>query len=41
MATIIQRCLANSSPGSDNFSISDAEKAQLLNEINKLNDKSQ
>lgn len=41
MATIIQRCLANSGPGNDNFSISDAEKAQLLNEINKLNDKSQ
>ena len=42
MATIIQRCLANSnSGGGDNFSISEAEKAQLLNEINKLNDKSQ
>jgi hypothetical protein len=41
MATIIQRCLANSTPGSDNFSISESEKAQLLNEINKLNDKSQ
>ena len=39
MATIIQRCVSNSSGGSgDGFTISDAEKAQLLGEINKLND---
>jgi hypothetical protein len=41
MATIIQRCIANSGQSSDGFAISEAEKAQLLNEINKLNDKSQ
>lgn len=41
MATIIQRCLANSGQSGDSFAISEAEKAQLLNEINKLNDKSQ
>ena len=39
MATIVQRCVSNSGGGSgDGFTISDAEKAQLLGEINKLND---
>jgi hypothetical protein len=39
MATIVQRCVSNSGGSSgDGFSISDAEKAQLLGEINKLND---
>ena len=39
MAIIVQRCVSNSGGGSgDGFSISDAEKAQLLGEINKLND---
>jgi len=39
MATIVQRCVSNSGGGSgDEFNISDAEKAQLLGEINKLND---
>ena len=40
MATIVQRCVSNSNSGGsgDGFTISDAEKAQLLGEINKLND---
>ncbi len=39
MATIIQRCLANeNSSGGDGFIISDEEKAQLLGEINKIQD---
>lgn len=40
MATIIQRCIASGgSSGSDNgFSISEEEKAQLLNEIDKLSE---
>jgi hypothetical protein len=41
MATIVQRCVSNSNSGGgsgDGFGISDAEKAQLLGEINKLND---
>ena len=37
MATIIQRCLSNdNSGGGDNYLISDEEKAQLLGEINKI-----
>jgi hypothetical protein len=38
MATIIQRCIANdnSGGGEGNFLISDEEKAQLLGEINKI-----
>lgn len=40
MATIIQRCLTtNSSDSESGFNISDAEKEQLLNDINKLNEK--
>jgi 5'-deoxynucleotidase YfbR-like HD superfamily hydrolase len=41
MATIIQRCLTTSNSsgtGGDGFTISDAEKEQLLNDINKLNE---
>jgi len=41
MATIVQRCVSNSNNGGgsgDIFNISDVEKAQLLGEINKLND---
>lgn len=40
MATIIQRCLSadNSNGGGDNYLISDEEKAQLLGEINKIQD---
>jgi hypothetical protein len=39
MATIIQRCLTttNNSTG-DGFTISDAEKEQLMNDINKINE---
>ena len=41
MATVIQRCLnANNTGGNDGFGISEAEKTQLLNDINKLNDNS-
>jgi len=37
MATIIQRCLSNDSTSSEgNLLISDEEKAQLLGEINKI-----
>ena len=38
MATIIQRCLSNDNNGggSDSYLISDEEKAQLLGEINKI-----
>jgi hypothetical protein len=41
MATIIQRCLttSNSTGGGEGYSISEEEKAQLLNDINKLNEK--
>jgi hypothetical protein len=40
MATIVQSCVSNNNSGGsgDGFGISDAEKAQLLGEINKLND---
>jgi hypothetical protein len=40
MATIIQRCLTtnNSGTGEDGFTISDAEKEQLLKDINKINE---
>jgi hypothetical protein len=40
MATIIQRCLSsdNSNGGGDGYLISDEEKAQLLGEINKIQD---
>jgi len=39
MATIIQRCVSNSnSGGGDGFNISEAEKAQLLDEVKKLKD---
>jgi hypothetical protein len=41
MATVIQRCLnAGSTGGGEGFGISEAEKTQLLNDINKLNDNS-
>jgi hypothetical protein len=41
MATVIQRCLnAGSTGGGEGFGISEAEKNQLLNDINKLNDNS-
>ncbi len=37
MATIIQRCLTNNNSTTESgFGISDEEKAQLLNDINKL-----
>ena len=37
MATIIQRCLSNDNAGGgDNYLISEEEKAQLLGEINKI-----
>jgi 5'-deoxynucleotidase YfbR-like HD superfamily hydrolase len=41
MATIIQRCLttSNSAGSGEGYSISEEEKAQLLNDINKLNEK--
>ena len=41
MATIIQRCLTTTNSGGaggDGFTISDAEKEQLLNDITKLNE---
>jgi len=39
MATIIQRCLTtDSTEGGEGFLISDEEKAQLLGEINKIQD---
>tara|TARA_B110000503_G_scaffold142017_1_gene237427 strand:- start:578 stop:934 length:357 start_codon:yes stop_codon:yes gene_type:complete len=40
MATIIQRCIANdnSGGGESSYLISDEEKTQLLNEINKIQD---
>ena len=39
MATIIQRCIANdNSGGESSYLISDEEKTQLLNEINKIQD---
>jgi hypothetical protein len=40
MATIIQRCLTTTNSGGtgDGFTISDAEKEQLLNDINKINE---
>ena len=40
MATIIQRCLSadSNNGGGDNYLISDEEKAQLLGEINKIQD---
>ena len=40
MATIIQRCLNTNNSSDSGFLISDAEKAQLLDDINKLNDNS-
>ena len=40
MATIIQRCLNTNNNSDSGFIISDAEKAQLLDDINKLNDNS-
>ena len=41
MATVIQRCLNTNNTGTDGgLGISEAEKAQLLNDINKLNDNS-
>ena len=37
MATIIQRCLTtDNASGGEGFLISDEEKAQLLGEINKI-----
>jgi hypothetical protein len=39
MATVIQRCLNTNNTSTDGgFGISEAEKAQLLSDINKLND---
>ena len=38
MATIIQRCLTNTNNGGDGIVISDEEKSQLLDEINKIQD---
>jgi len=40
MATIIQRCLNTNNNTESGLIISDAEKAQLLDDINKLNDNS-
>jgi ferritin len=40
MATIIQRCLNTNNNSDSGIIISDAEKAQLLDDINKLNDNS-
>ena len=40
MATIIQRCLNSNSSGDGELGISEAEKAQLLKDIDKLNDNS-
>ena len=40
MATIIQRCLNTNSSAENGLIISDAEKAQLLDDINKLNNNS-
>jgi hypothetical protein len=41
MTTVIQRCLNTNNTGDgDGFGISEAEKTQLLNDINKLNDNS-
>jgi hypothetical protein len=37
MATVIQRCLNSSNGNNNDGGISEAEKAQLLSEINKLN----
>ena len=37
MATIIQRALNNSSSGDDSMGISEEEKAQLMEELEKLN----
>ena len=37
MAAIVQRALLNNSNGEEGFIISDSEKAQLLEEINKIN----
>lgn len=36
MATIIQRCLSNNTNNESGLSISEEEKAQLLDEINKI-----
>jgi ferritin len=36
MATIIQRCLSNDNSNGEGLLISDEEKAQLLGEINKI-----
>jgi len=40
MATIIQRCLNTNNSAENSLTISDAEKAQLLDDINKLNNNS-
>jgi nucleoside-triphosphatase THEP1 len=39
IATIIQRLLQNNTSSEDIYSISEAEKSQLLSEINKIHDK--
>ena len=39
MATIIQRCLVNNGGNTDGSGISEAEKNQLLTDINKLKEK--
>jgi len=41
MATIIQRCLSNKESSTNDLGISEAEKNQLLDDINKLNNKSE
>ena len=38
MTTIIQRCLNNTSNNDGSFNISESEKKQLLEEINKINE---
>ena len=41
MAIIIQRCLSNKESSTNDLGISEAEKNQLLDDINKLNNKSE
>ena len=41
VATIIQRALNNTSSAEDGFGLSEADKAQLMSEIEKLDNKSE
>ena len=41
VATIIQRALSNTSSTDDNFGLSEADKAQLMAEIEKLDNKAE